>query len=346
MATEVESAWSPAKRFTLVKPTFKGLEQAVIQVVGGPVAISGNGDLLVLGNPGYPLSGAFIHYRENSAWSLKATISKGLDYVSGSGVATSYGLGSNVWASPDGSFILIGSLSQSDLLVETIAESRVLKYQKETLDNWNESVAYPAVGDTTTYRFMNSSEDYPQPYLQQGSYSSGWISVFGASYQTGIAPTVQNNGVLGAVSIPAQSKIVAVKKVGSSYSEVQNINTTAGIVIISSDGTTLINGYGNGIDFYTWSGSSWIFTRRLLLSETVDIGAMSMSRDGKVILFVSSPPTSNQDRVSVLKNINGSWVEVQLPVVDRVTNAIISQDGSTVAITGTWGGYHSCKIYV
>lgn len=25
-ATEVESAWSPAKRFTLVKPTFKGLE--------------------------------------------------------------------------------------------------------------------------------------------------------------------------------------------------------------------------------------------------------------------------------------------------------------------------------
>ena len=35
MATEIESAWSPAKRFTLVKPTFKGLEQAFIPLSAG-----------------------------------------------------------------------------------------------------------------------------------------------------------------------------------------------------------------------------------------------------------------------------------------------------------------------
>lgn len=344
MATEIESAWSPAKRFTLVKPTFKGLEQAFIPTADnsavGRVALSASGDLLVVGNPSYPSSGAFIHYRENSAWSLKATISKGLDYVPDSEIVTDYALGSSVWVSPDGSFILIGSVSQSGALVGSRSESRVLKYQKETIDTWNGSVEYPAVSDTT-YRFMNSSEDYPQPYHQHIDASGGWISAFGAPYQTGIAPTVQNNGVLGAVSIPVESKIVAVKKIASSYSVVQEINTTAGIVIISNDGTTLINGYGNGIDFYTWSGTSWVFTRRVTLSNSVTIRTMSMSRDGKTILVASG-----YSFATVLKNINGSWMEVQLPTPGSILNAIVSQDGSTVAISGYWGGYSGCKIFV
>ena len=35
MTTEIESAWSPAKRFTLVNPTFKGLEQAKLTASDG-----------------------------------------------------------------------------------------------------------------------------------------------------------------------------------------------------------------------------------------------------------------------------------------------------------------------
>lgn len=339
MVTEVESAWSPAKRFTLVKPTFKGLEQAFIpkpaDTAFGPAAISGNGDLLVIGNG----RGAFIHYRENSAWSLKATISKG-DTVLGSGVVTDHGLGLDVWASPDGSFILLSSASQSDAYVGIRSVSRVLKYQKQTIDTWNWSVEYPEVIDTN-YRFMNSSEDYPQPYHQHIDSSNGLISVFNGSYQTMIAPTVQNNGILGAVSIPSESKIVAVKKVANSYSVVQNINTTAGIVIISNDGTTLVNGYENGIDFYTWSGTSWVFTRRVTLSNSVNIGSMTMSRDGKTILVASG-----HSFATVLKNINGSWVEVQLPTPGGIASATVSQDGSTVAIYGNWGGYSGCKIFI
>ena len=57
MATEIESAWSPSKRFTLVKPTFKGLEQAkltasdgaVYDYFGYSVAVSGDGSTAVIG---------------------------------------------------------------------------------------------------------------------------------------------------------------------------------------------------------------------------------------------------------------------------------------------------------
>lgn len=347
MATEIESAWSPAKRFTLVKPTFKGLEQAFIPRPAGsghgPVSLSGNGDLAVLGNPAYPWSGATIHHRENSTWSLKATISSGIS-ASPSGGATDVYMGSSVWFFPDGDAFLIGSVANNDdsVLVGIDVRSRVWKFQKQTLVSWTGSVEYPEVSGST-YRFMNSSSDNPQYYHQIVGASAGWVTVFGGSYQTTTPPTVSADGTMGAVSIPSESKIVAVKKVGSSYNVIQNIVTTAGVVAISYDGSIMINGYGDGVDFYSWSGASWIFTRRVTLSSGGYIGLMKMSKDTKTIAIAGT------SYAVVLKNVNGSWIEVPLSPPSSVFDLAISQDGSTVAISGSWNGWNGpagWKIFV
>lgn len=348
MTTEVESAWSPAKRFTLVKPTVKGLEQAFIPRHEGsrygPVSLSGNGDLAVLGNPEYPWSGATIHHRENSAWSLKATISEGISYVPLSGAATDYAMGSSVWFFPDGDAFLIGSVASNDdsALVGIDVRSRVRKFQKQTLVSWTGSVEYPEVSGST-YRFMNSSSDNPQYYHQIVGASAGWVTVFGGSYQTTTPPTVSADGTMGGVSIPLESKIAAVKKVGSSYNVIQNIVTTAGVVAISYDGSIMINGYGDGVDFYSWSGASWIFTRRVTLSSGAYIDLMKMSKDTKTIAIAGAR------YAAVLKNVNGSWIEVPLSPPYSVFDLAISQDGSTVAISGSWDSWNGLagwKIFV
>ena len=124
---------------------------------------------------------------------------------------------------------------------------------------------------------------------------------------------------------------------------IQNIVTTAGVVAISYDGSIMINGYGDGVDFYSWSGASWIFTRRVTLSSGGYIGLMKMSKDTKTITIAGS------SYAVVLKNVNGSWIEVPLSPPSSVFDLAISQDGSTVAIAGSWNGWNGpagWKIFV
>ena len=83
MATEIESAWSPAKRFTLVKPAFKGLEQAKLTASDGvtgdrfgwSVSLSSDGNVAVIGEYGDERRGsAYVFTRSGSSWTQQAKL--------------------------------------------------------------------------------------------------------------------------------------------------------------------------------------------------------------------------------------------------------------------------------
>ena len=77
-ATEIESVWSPAKRFTLVKPTFKGLEQSKIvedqpgylKRFGIYICMSDDGQIAIVGGNNTNNGGKLFHCfkKSGSTW--------------------------------------------------------------------------------------------------------------------------------------------------------------------------------------------------------------------------------------------------------------------------------------
>ena len=120
MATEIESAWSPAKRFTLVNPTFKGLEQTKLTASDGAtgdnfgwsVAVSGDGNSVVIGaryddDRGSNSGSAYVFTRSGSSWTQQAKLTA-------SDGAASDNFGWSVAVSGDGSTAVIGAHGDDD----------------------------------------------------------------------------------------------------------------------------------------------------------------------------------------------------------------------------------------
>lgn len=117
MATEVESAWSPAKRFKLINPNFTGNEMAVLQPAnsseqyfGREVKITDDGNTAYVGT-GQAIDGrghitSYVRLSDGT-WSYQERFPLGDEFSFGQGAPSRRGYGSGFSISGDGNTLVV-----------------------------------------------------------------------------------------------------------------------------------------------------------------------------------------------------------------------------------------------
>lgn len=329
MATEVESAWSPEKRFTLVKPTFKGIESQKLnrsylpltagEVFGSCTAVSDDGSTLVVtsymtDNQGGTRYVASVFVRSGSIFTFQQTLLSPESYQSGTLTEQ------NVSISGDGNTIALGLFGSG-----AMASGKVSIFTKVGTTWEHQALLTPNVQTNGQNFGAAVSLSYDGTVCAIGTaemstaYSPGSAYVFVKSggvwsQQTKIDPP---DGVHGGyfgrfLSISGDGNTVAVSAIGSVNSpyiyvrsgSVWNLqarlmpsdwNYNSGIgwnITLSSDGNTcgfLANVEVPGMFLFERTGSIWTQTDKILTG--LNPHSAHMSRDGKTCI-VGSPQAS------------------------------------------------------
>lgn len=318
MATEVESAWSLAKRFTLVKPTFKGLEQSKIvedqpgylKRFGIYICMSDDGQIAIVGGNNTDSGGKLFHCfkKSGSTWIRYQTITPDASFGPQD---TSY---KRMALSGDGS---IFTFCHPDVTI--YSDSRVLIYKRGPDD------IYSLV---RTYQ-MEGVLEYTDLSLSKNGKTLA-IGTQGSPSAVGEAHIVSINTVS-----PFQATRVAVIK-----SPENATGDWFGLYArISGDGNTLVVGAGylgggrKAPYVFVKSGENWIFQSQLPYHESI-IGYWlpHITDDGNECMLLSSGYG-----VSTFQRTGNTW-NFKSIIPDPSTNYTtimsfdVSRDGLTCVI--------------
>ena len=244
MATEIESAWSPAKRFTLVKSAFKGLEQAKLTASDGEsndqfgysVAVSGDGNTAVIGaygddDGGTNAGSAYVFVRSGSSWTQQAKL------TASDGAASDF-FGRSVVISGDGNTAVIGADGDDD----------------------------GGIDSGSAYVFTRSGSSWTQQAKLTASDGA-------SSYHFGRSVAVSGDGntaVIGAIGVDeGRGSAYVFVRSGSSWTQQAKLTASDGAsedqfgwsVAVSGDGNTAVIGSYADDDGGDRSGSAYVFSR-------------------------------------------------------------------------------------
>jgi len=330
MATEVESAWSPAKRFTLVKPTFKGIESQKLsrsylpstagEVFGSCIAVSDDGLTLVVtsymtDNQGGTRYVASAFVRSGSIFTFQQTLLSPDSYQSGTLSEQ------NVSISGDGNTIALGLFGSG-----AMASGKVSIFTK--------------VGTTWEHQALLT------PNVQtNGQY-------FGAAVSLSYDGTVCAIGTAESSTEYSPGSAYVFVKSGGVWSQQTKIDPPDGIhggyfgrfLSISGDGNTIaVSAIGsvNNPYIYVRSGSAWNLQSRLVLSDggnyNTAIGAyISLSSDGNTCGFLSH---SVNPGLFVFERSGTTWTQVAKILTGiSATSSHMSRDATTCIVGSSQAG--------
>lgn len=332
MATEVESTWSPAKRFTLVKPTFKGIESQKLsrsylpstagEVFGSCTAVSDDGSTLVVtsymtDNQGGSLYVASVFVRSGSIFSFQQTLLSPDSYQSGTLSEQ------NVSISGDGNTIALGLFGSG-----AMASGKVSIFTK--------------VGTTWEHQALLT------PSVQtNGQY-------FGAAVSLSYDGTVCGIGTSESSTAYSPGSAYVFVKSGGVWSQQTKIDPPDGIhggyfgrfLSISGDGNTLAVSAVSSANsplmpyIYVRSGSAWNLQSRLVLSDggnyNVIIGVnIALSSDGNTCGFLSH---SINPGMFLFERTGSTWTQTAKILTGLgPVSSHMSRDGTTCIVGSVTG---------
>lgn len=320
MATEVESAWSPAKRFTLVKPTFKGIESQKLtrgysqDSFGKCTAVSDDGNTFVATsyrNDGvnqtqyvcnvFEKTGQYFnlsHILVSPESSQSGEVSEQNVSISGDGNTIALGLFGSMGQGVVSVFTRIGTTWEHQALLTPTVQKNGLLFGAAVSLNHDGTVCAIGTSDSSTayspgsaYVFVKSGGVWSQqtkidpPDGIHGGYFGRFLSISGDGNTLAVS-------AIGSVIMPyiyvrsgsdwnLQSRLV--------LSDGGNTNIAIGTFItLSSDGNTcgfLSQSINPGMFLFERTGSMWTQTAKILTG----LGPVSshMSRDGTACIVGS-----------------------------------------------------------
>lgn len=327
MATEVESAWSPAKRFTLVKPTFKGIESQKLtrgysqDSFGNCTAVSDDGNTFV--------ATSYRNDGVNQSQYVCNVFEKTEQYFYLSHILVSPASSQNetlteqnVSISGDGNTIalgLFGSMSQGAVSVFTRIGTT---WEHQALLTANVQIIGEIFGSAI-------SLNYDGTVCGIGASQFSEVNSPGSAYVF-----VKSGGVWG-----QQTKIDPPDGVHGGY--------FGRFLSISGDGNTLavsaISSANSPIMPYIYvrSGSAWNLQSRLVLSEggnyNIAIGTfITLSSDGNTCGFLSQ---SINPGMFLFERTGGGWTQTAKILTGLgPVSSHMSRDG-TACIVGSITGH-------
>lgn len=289
MATEVESAWSPARKFRLVKPTFKGLEQSKIvedqpghlKKFGIYICMSDDGQIAIVGGNSTSSGGGKLFHcfkKSGSTWTKYQTIMPDSSYGPQD---PSY---KRMALSGDGSIFTFSTPDPASLY-----DSRVFIYKRNPDDDYSLVRTYQTEGVL----------EYTDLSLSKNGNTLA-IGTQGPPTAAGEAHIVSINTVS-----PFQATRVAIIK-----SPENATNDWFGLYArISGDGNSLIVGAGylgggrKAPYIFVRSGGSWIFESQLPYHESIaSYEKLYITDDGSKCMLLSP-----EYGVSTFQRTGGNW---------------------------------------
>lgn len=353
MATEVESAWSPAKKFRLVKPTFKGLESQKLtrphpgNSFGTCTAVSDDGNTLVVTsyrNDGVNQSQYVCNVFEKTgqqfqlshtlvspASSQSGELSEQNVSISGDGNTIALGLFGSMGAGAVSIFTRTGTIWEHQALLTSSVQINGHLFGAAISLNYNGTVCAIGTSDLSTayspgaaYVFVKSGSVWSQqtkidpPDGIHGGYFGRFLSISGDGNTLAIS-------AIGSVTMPyiyvrsgsawnLQSRLVLDGGYG--------ISAVGWNITLSSDGNTcgfLASTVDTGLFLFERTGSTWAQTAKILNGSNVY--SSHMSRDGKtcIVGLIYGPGGAGTMNGKALVSVksNGVWKSpIELMPVD------------------------------
>lgn len=330
MATEVESAWSPAKRFTLVKPTFKGIESQKLSrsylplTAGGHfgncIAVSDDGSTLITtsymtDNQGSSRYVASVFVRNGSVFSFQQTLLSPDSYQNGT-VSEQ-----NVSISGDGNTVALGLFGVSGRGVVSIFKKVGNIWELETGLRANEEI--------------------------DGNYFGASVSL---NYDGGVCAI----GTQDMTTAYRPGTAYVFVKIGNVWSQQAKIEPSDGVeggrfgcyLSISGDGNTLAVSNPANVNnpraayIYVRTGSSWNLQARLMPSDgnyNIAIGTfISLSSDGNTCGFLSQSVNMG---FFLFERTGASWTQVDKILTGTSATSYHMSRDATKCIVGSITGH-------
>lgn len=353
MATEVESAWSPAKRFTLVKPTFKGIESQKLtrgysqDSFGKCTAVSDDGNTFVATS--YRNDGVnqtqyvcnvfekteqyfnLSHILVSPESSQSGQVSEQNVSISGDGNTIALGLFGSMGQGVVSVFTRIGTTWEHQALLTPTVQKNGLHFGAAVSLNHDGTVCGIGTSDMSAayspgsaYVFVKSGGVWSQqtkidpPDGIHGGYFGRFLSISGDGNTLAVS-------AIGSVNMPyiyvrsgsdwnLQSRLVLDGGYG--------ISAVGWNITLSSDGNTcgfLASTVDTGLFLFERTGSTWAQTAKILNGSNVY--SSHMSRDGKtcIIGLIYGPGGAGTMNGKALVSVksNGVWKSpIELMPVD------------------------------
>lgn len=323
MATEVESAWSPAKRFTLVKPTFKGIESQKLtraysgEWFGNCTAVSDDGNTFVATsyrNDGvnqsqyvcnvFEKTGQYFspsHILVSPASYQSGTLSEQNVSISGDGNTIALGLFGSMSQGVVSVFTRIGTTWEHQALLTPNVQTNGQLFGAAVSLNYDGTVCAIGTSDSSTayspgsaYVFVKSGGVWSQqtkidpPDGVHGGYFGRFLSISGDGNTLAVsAISNANNPLMPYIYVRSGSAWNLQSRLV--LSDGGNLNIGIGVFItLSSDGNTcgfLSNSINTGMFLFERTGSSWTQTAKILTG--LGPASSHMSRDGTTCIVGS-----------------------------------------------------------
>ena len=305
MATEIESAWSPAKRFTLVSNGISGVEQAKMLPdnyypygkFAFSVSVSNDGNVCVIGalnnnDSLYSHGAAYVYRRQNGFWTMEAKLTSDDN-------PTGRDFGYAVAISGDGATIAVFSLelngpgtytphihvfvkSGSNWVLQKKLSMPTVVYRYGDFRNF---ITLASDGNTLAFggKLYESSAAAGAVYIYVRT-GTVWVeqaklTVSDGGSLFGRSVSLSNSG--NDIAIGASEHAYVFTRSGSTWSQQARLTPSDGAssygwgssVSISGDGNTVVSGYlvtgtvGSGAAFvFTRSGVTWSQRSKLTLA--------------------------------------------------------------------------------
>ena len=353
MPTEVESAWSPAKRFTLVKPTFKGLESQKLtrphpgNSFGTCTAVSDDGNTLVVTsyrddgvNQSQYVCNVFektgqqfqlSHTLVSPASSQSGQLSEQNVSISGDGNTIALGLFGSMSQGVVSVFTRIGTTWEHQALLTPTVQKNGLLFGAAVSLNHDGTVCGIGTSDMSTeyspgsaYVFVKSGGVWSQqtkidpPDGIHGGYFGRFLSISGDGNTLAVS-------AIGSVIMP----YIYVRS-GSDWNLQSRLVVDDGYgipgvglnITLSSDGNTcgfLANTVNTGLFLFERTGSTWTQIGKILNGSNVY--SSHMSRDGKTcilgLIYGQGGAGTMNGKALVSVKSNGVWTSpIELVPVD------------------------------